>query len=84
MSVALTVLMGSLQAHDWHEGHEGQKSRAQVCLGRVGEATGGRRVAGPSSGTTKFFITGTIGPEPSHKKLEGNLFLHLVCKAQVE
>ena len=30
---ALTVLLGSLQAHDWHEG---QKSRAQVCLGRGG------------------------------------------------
>ena len=41
LSVALTVLLGSLQAHD---GHEGQKSRAQVCLGRGGEATGGRRV----------------------------------------
>ena len=44
LSVALTVLLGSLQAHDLHEGHEGQKSRAQVCLGRGGEATGGRRV----------------------------------------
>ena len=42
--MALTVLLGSLQAHDWHEGHGGQKSRAQVCLGRGGEATGGRRV----------------------------------------
>ena len=41
LSVALTVLLGSLQAHD---GHEGQKFRAQVCLGRGGEATGGRRV----------------------------------------
>ena len=41
LSVALTVLLGSLKAHD---GHEGQKSRAQVCLGRGGEATGGRRV----------------------------------------
>ena len=31
--MALTFLPGSLQAHDWHEGHEGQKSRAQVqCL----------------------------------------------------
>ena len=40
----MTVLLGSLQAHDWHEGHEGQKSRAQVSLGRGGEATGGRRV----------------------------------------
>ena len=39
--MALTVLLGSLQAHD---GHEGQKSRAQVCLGRGGEVTGGRRV----------------------------------------
>ena len=42
--LCMTVLLGSLQAHDWHEGHEGQKSRAQVCLGRGGEATGGRRV----------------------------------------
>ena len=41
LSVALTVLLGSLQAHDWHEG---QKARAQVCLGRGGKATGGRRV----------------------------------------
>ena len=35
LSVALTVLLGSLQADDWHEGregHEGQKSRAQGCL----------------------------------------------------
>ena len=40
----MTVLLGSLQAHDWHEGHEGQKSRAQVNLGRGGEVTGGRRV----------------------------------------
>ena len=42
--LGMTVLLGSLQAHDWHEGHEGQKSRAQVSLGRGGEATGGRRV----------------------------------------
>ena len=39
--LCMTVLLGSLQAHDWHEG---QKSRAQVSLGRGGEATGGRRV----------------------------------------
>ena len=39
--MVLTVLPGSLQAHSWHEG---QKSRAQVCLGRGGKATGGRRV----------------------------------------
>ena len=42
--MALTVLLGILQAHDWHEGHEGQTSRAQVCLGSGGEATGGRTV----------------------------------------
>ena len=39
--MTLTVLLCSLQAHDWHEG---QKSRAQVCLGRWRKSTGGRRV----------------------------------------
>ena len=37
LSAALTVLLGSLQAHD---GHERQKSRAQECLGRWGDSTG--------------------------------------------
>ena len=41
-SVALTVLLGSLQAHD---GHEGQKSRAQVCLNKRG---GDWRKEGPA------------------------------------
>ena len=39
--LALTVLLVSLQAHDRHKG---QKSRAQVCLGRWGNRTGRRRV----------------------------------------
>ena len=40
LSLALTVLLGNLQAHDWHEG---QKPRAQVCLARWGKWTDWRK-----------------------------------------
>ena len=55
--MALTVLLGSLQAHDWHEGHEGQKSRAQVCLG-----TGGRRLEEGGSGGASAKRLGVASP----------------------
>ena len=40
LSVAVTILLGNLQAYD---GQQGQKSRAQVRLGRWGNPTGRRK-----------------------------------------
>ena len=43
LAVALNVVLGSLQAHDWHEGHEGQ-NQGPGMLRKGGEVTGGRRM----------------------------------------
>ena len=39
LCLALTVILGGLQAHEWHEAHQGQTHRAPACLGRWGNGS---------------------------------------------